>query len=229
MALCPSGSRPASILDRVAGRRDAGGARGCAGTSSLVGVPPKSRPSTNGPMATTPPRARATRPSTRSSGPGGCRSRAVGHRARAPEGLVEQKPPLVGASANPGTGPARAQATSAKSGTGLRRRADSGRASTPGEGAGGTSSPVLGYTHARHSTGSRGQSSPTTEVDRDPILPHPQGRPDAPARSLALAAAQGAGSIGHPLGACWSTVGHGRWRWRSCSARARRRSTPSST
>ena len=74
----------------------------------------------------------------------------------------------------PGTGSARAQAIS-KSGGSAEGGSAAGIVARQGAGA-----PLpAGYTHARHSTGSRGSVIATTEatVTRPP---HPEGRPDAP-------------------------------------------------
>ena len=126
---------------------------------SRVGEPPKSRPSTNGSMATTsPPDASATWPSRTVERPWWLPISS----SRAPE-------PAAMASSNnrrpwsrvsqPGTGSARAQATSKSEESpeellsGWHRRP-----------AGRRRRPARGYTHARQSTGSRGSVIATTEA-----------------------------------------------------------------
>ena len=139
---------------------------------SRVDSPPNSRPSTNGSIAiTSPPAARATWPSRTVERPWWLpisSRRAPGPAAAAssnnsrPWSLVSQ----------PGTGSARAQATSKSGGD----HAGSGAGIVARQGVGAPRN--RGYTHARHSTGSRGSVIATSEatVTRPPRPEHGRQR-----------------------------------------------------
>ena len=190
---------------------------------SRVGEPPNSRPSTNGSMATTsPPDARATWPSRTVERPWWLPISS----SRAPE------PAAVASSNNsrpwsrvsqPGTGSARAQATSkseeSAGGAAQLLASSPGRAPAPPW--------PRGYTHARHSTGSRGSVIATTEASvTRPARPWP-GPSGGGNRGGGRCGARGRAGR-PPAGRCWPRT-PGWWPWRSCSAAARRRSTRSST
>ena len=136
-------------------------------------------------------------------------------------GLVEQQPALVlgqPAGHRLRQGPGDLEVGRASGG---RRRSRSGAGIVARQGVGAPRN--RGYTHARHSTGSRGSVIATSEatVTRPPRPEHGRQRWRGRWRRSGRTRGRRVGGAAPPT--C------GWWPWRSCSAPARRRSTRSST